>query len=205
MTSTLRPEELHDANCIYLADRSTCTCGAIDPSEFKRALITEGYRAQNAEMHNDERYGAGGHRLAPLVTKVATQYKCQTLLDYGAGKKTLGASLPGDFTYVPYDPAIRDISTPPNPADMVICGDVLEHVEPECLLAVLEDLQRLTIKCCYLAIATRPAARILPDGRNAHLIVRDGHWWMPRLMKLWDLRVANNIQGELTFIGVPRE
>jgi len=52
----------------------------------------------------------------------------------------------------------------------------LEHVEPDRLGNVLDHIRRLSGKGCYIVIATRPAAAILPDGRNAHLIVKDADW-----------------------------
>jgi hypothetical protein len=166
------------------------------------SLITEEYRKQNAELHRTtDAFGTSSYRWAEMVEKIARQMQCRTLLDYGAGKQTLGIALGGKLNYTAYDPAIPDISEPPDPADLVICTDVLEHIEPECLEDVLADLRRLTLKACFLVVGTRPAIKLLPDGRNAHLIVENGHWWIPRLMKHWSLRVVNNIAGELVFVG----
>ena len=58
--------------------------------------------------------------------------------------------------------------------------DVLEHIEPECLDEVLDHLARITGKILFVAISTIPAKRYLTDGRNTHLIIREGDWWRPQ-------------------------
>jgi 2-polyprenyl-3-methyl-5-hydroxy-6-metoxy-1,4-benzoquinol methylase len=67
------------------------------------------------------------------------------------------------------------------PADLVCCIDVLEHIEPEYLSAVLSHLASLTKNLAFLTIHSAPAIKILPDGRNAHLIIKPMSWWTPTL------------------------
>jgi hypothetical protein len=43
---------------------------------------------------------------------------------------------------------------------------------------VLDHIGRLAGKAAYLVISTRDANATLPDGRNAHLIVRPAPWWI---------------------------
>jgi hypothetical protein len=38
-------------------------------------------------------------------------------------------------------------------------------------------------KNAFLIIATSPAKKFLPDGRNAHLIVETPGWWKERIEK----------------------
>jgi hypothetical protein len=59
-------------------------------------------------------------------------------LDHGSGKETLANALP-QFTVRGYDPAIPDLDTHPEPHDLFICTDVLEHVEPEFVDMVIDD------------------------------------------------------------------
>ena len=111
----------------------------------------------------------------------------------------------GDFhtkegNWQDYDPAIPGKDAPPGPADLVVCTDVLEHVEPEHLDAVLDDLQRLAKKSLFLLIATRPASKALPDGRNAHLTIEPPKWWIPKLMERLDLIFYKSMGNE--FIAV---
>ena len=47
--------------------------------------------------------------------------------------------------YRPYDPAFPEYGEPRG-ADLVCCIDVLEHIEPDLLDNVLDDLARITLK-----------------------------------------------------------
>lgn len=144
-------------------------------------LISDHYREQNRLLHEDRPdYGASGARWAPLVAHLAEAFHAQSVLDYGCGKQTLAASLP-DMNIRGYDPAIEGLDAAPEPADLVICTDVLEHIEPANLAAVIEDLRRVTKAALFVAIHTGPAKKALPDGRNAHLIQLGYEWWLPRL------------------------
>jgi hypothetical protein len=61
----------------------------------------------------------------------------------------------------------------------------LEHVEPDKLLYVLDDLRRVTRKVGYFVIHTGPSSKNLADGRNAHLIQKDAQWWKAKLKKFF--------------------
>ena len=52
-----------------------------------------------------------------------------------------------------YDPCIPEYATPPSPAELVVCTDVLEHIEPDKLDAVLNDIIRLSSKGAFLVAA----------------------------------------------------
>jgi predicted SAM-dependent methyltransferase len=88
-----------------------------------------------------------------------------------------------------YDPAVHGRDEEPEPADLISCIDVLEHIEPEKLRAVLDHIHSLMERVGYFVIALRPAEKRLPDGRNAHLIIDNAHWWLDRLRELsWDVK-----------------
>lgn len=171
------------------------------PQESKQPeLISNYYRQQNAELHKlRPDYGAGGHRHAPQIRELAEAMQAQSILDYGCGKGTLADALTG-LNVRNYDPAFEDYATQPVPADLVVCGDVLEHIEPDCLDAVLDDLQRVTKKCLFATIATRPASKFLPDGRNAHLIQEDLTWWLPKIWSRFVIGSVHNLGGELLVV-----
>lgn len=155
-------------------------------------MISEAYREQNRLLHvANQEYGSHGNRWAPMVQEICMTLITQDVLDYGCGKGTLAHSLP--FGIQQYDPVIERFAKPPKPADVVVCTDVLEHVEPEHLDAVLDDLQRLTRKICLITIATRPAVKTLPDGRNTHLIVEPLAWWLPKILARFTLRQLQNM------------
>lgn len=150
-------------------------------------LITEEYRKLNEQMHFEKKaYGTSGVKLANYVKSIAENAKTTDILDYGCGKGTLAANLPFDIKQ--YDPAIPEHATPPEPADIVICSDVLEHIEPECLTDVLDDLYRLTKKSTLLVIHNGAAKKHLPDGRNAHLIQEDEQFWLTMLLPRFIVR-----------------
>lgn len=163
-------------------------------------LISEEYRQLNGKLHEAGNYGISGHKWAEDVRQLANICAARVILDYGAGQQTLAKSLP-DKTVISYDPAIPEISEHPDPADLVVCGDVLEHVEPEYLDDVLNDLRDLTLRAVFLVVATRPAKKILADGRNAHLIQQHYSWWLPKIMERWEMQSFANYGGEFVVMG----
>ena len=83
-------------------------------------------------------------------------------------------------------PAFPDYGKPRS-ADLVCCIDVLEHIEPTYLDAVLEELRAITVKRGFFSVHCRPAMKFLPDGRNAHLIQQPTSWWLPRLCQHFEI------------------
>lgn len=152
-------------------------------------LISESYRELNSALHAERPdYGIGGHRWAGLVQTLARRLGTFDVLDYGCGKATLAAALPSYFNVRCYDPAMPEHATEPEPADLVICTDVLEHIEPECLPSVLAHLAATTRLECFVNISTRPAVKVLRDGRNAHLSLHPPREWLQMLVKRFDVR-----------------
>lgn len=150
-------------------------------------LITEAYKGQVAQLHRDDpSWGTSGRNFAGIIHRVIEKYQPRSILDYGCGKQTLARALP-QFRIMGYDPGVPGLSDPARPAELTVCTDVMEHIEPECLDEVLTDLQRVTRNVIYMTVATAPAIALLPDGRNAHLIVQPLKWWLPRLMERFDL------------------
>lgn len=146
-------------------------------------LITPHYAAINAGLHRkSDGYGAGGYKWAVPVALAAMILDAKTILDYGCGKGTLRRKLKGVRCY---DPAIKGFDGPPEPADLVVSTDMLEHVEPECLDDVLDHIKSLSLKGAFLIVANRESNKRLIDGRNAHLIVKPQAWWMERFEKRW--------------------
>jgi len=143
-------------------------------------LISDEYRRQNAWLHIlKASYGTGGKQWAEKVRNLMDRYQTVDVLDYGCGKGTLRQAL--GINVKEYDPAVPGKEERPRPADLVVCTDVLEHIEPECLDEVLDDIQSLTRRAAFFTVCTRPAQKQLPDGRNAHLIVEPPRWWISRI------------------------
>jgi hypothetical protein len=142
--------------------------------------LSKSYRKLNTRLHEKApHYGRSGYLHAEAVAALMVQFDTNDVLDYGAGKCTLQAAL--QLPICNYDPCIPELSAPPAPADIVACIEVLEHIEPDYLEAVLADLRRLTRQALYATIATVPSTKRLADGRNAHLIVEERQWWRGRL------------------------
>jgi len=152
--------------------------------------ISNDYLQLQTELHKNPNYGVASLSFAPIVADLIRQLNIRTLADYGAGKKNLlvGLTKAGIElqAYYPYDPVFPEYGQP-READLVCCIDVLEHIEPERLESVLEELARITTGVGFFSIHMGPAAKVLADGRNAHLIQEPSSWWLPRLVKYFEV------------------
>ena len=155
-------------------------------------LISPNYLEQNRLLHQRPTYGAGGHQhLDEIETLVLREGPIRSVIDYGAGKGTFKPVFEQRFPFIPvqnYDPVTFPCN--PHPSDLIVCTDVLEHIEPDCLDDVLLHVSMLMNKIGFFTIATRPAQKTLPDGRNAHLIQESEDWWREKLqmfhVKHWE-------------------
>ena len=158
-------------------------------------LISEAYCEMNRQLHdlNPEYGGYGGDDNAAQdksIIEIAKSNRMKSILDYGCGKgrfKAAAARLAPDIEVMEYDPAVPGKDALPTPADLVICTDVLEHVEPHLLDGVLEHIRSLTIMGAILLPNLLPAKKILPDGRNAHLIQESPAWWHGKVSKYFNV------------------
>lgn len=157
-------------------------------------LITEAYKDLNARQHFERpEWGRQSMKWWETIKTLCDQLGVKKFLDYGCGKQSLKAALePFGYEVTGYDPAIPGLDSPPEPHLFVVCTDVLEHVEPECLDAVLADLHRVTRKGCFMVIATRPAGRTMVDGSNPHRIVETQDWWAAKLSERFNLGHMQN-------------
>lgn len=172
-------------------------------------VISEEYRKLNIDLHNNnEHYGDNGHKYVDYVNDICREINSFDVLDYGCGKGMLNAHLP--FEIKQYDPAILKHSLPPSPADIVICNDVLEHIEPECLDAVIDDLHRVTKKRFFATVHVGPALKVLEDGRNAHLIQETSDFWIIKILQNFEIMSFNRLIAKenenetLMFLCKPR-
>lgn len=164
--------------------------------------ISEEYAKLNSALHEtNPAYGTSSGKWVAHVRALIQAFGCRSALDYGAGKGLLAREIPMIRNY---DPAVDEWSGEPEPADLVVCTDVLEHVEPEYLDEVLDHLAELAQKIVFLTVATRPAQKVLADGRNAHLIVEPAEWWMPKLMSRFRVREFRDGGGEFVVIAEAR-
>jgi len=171
-------------------------------------MISENYLEQQKTLHQNPDYGVASIAFAPLVAQVIRANNSVSIADYGAGKKNLQKVLKAagiDLPYFPYDPAFPEYG-PAQAADLVCCIDVLEHVEPEYIDAVLQDLHRIMPKLGFISIHTQLAIKTLPDGRNAHLTVAPASWWLPRLCKVFEIHQlqTHKLMGQGFWVLVSR-
>jgi len=164
---------------------------------MQAALITEEYRELQRELHRNPEYGVASVQYAPLVADVMQTVGTRELLDYGAGKGRLGMTLNQmfneKFVIHHYEPAVAEWSKPPEPCGFVACIDVLEHIEPDLIENVLDDLKRVTAGVGFFSVDTQPAKKVLSDGRNAHLIQKPASWWLPKFMDRFELARFNRM------------
>lgn len=122
----------------------------------------------------------------------------RSLIDYGAGPgratyhfQTMGLDvLAVDHaanaleTEVPFRQAcLWDMPGDLGPSDFAFCCDVMEHIPPEKVDAVLEGIARRTKVAAFFRIALHPdsmGARTI--GEPLHLTVQPAEWWLDRLM-----------------------
>lgn len=161
-------------------------------------LISPEYQEQLRQFHASRTWGEGGYKFSRAVKRLAENLGTQDILDYGCGRGTLRTTLTG-FNVREYDPGIEGKDDLPEPADIVVCTDVLEHIELACIDAVLDHLCGLTKKVCFVVISLRLAHSTLPDGRNAHLIVAGERWWVEQLeTKDWAVELVERLADQMT-------
>lgn len=173
-------------------------------------LISEDYRKLNAQMHAEKPYYGASHMDWSKAVKafVNQQPEVKTILDYGCGKGVLKQRLIAlgmdERNIAEYDPAIegKDSRTE---AHLVTCFDVLEHIEPDCLDDVLQDIANHTLRYAILSPSTVPAMKHLSDGRNAHLIVQDAAWWKKEIEQYFEIASQSSNNAPLYFVCKPRK
>lgn len=176
-------------------------------------LISNEYLAQLIEYRDKDRpnWGNGGGKHVSRVKALIEGHGFKTVLDYGCGHGLLLRSIVSNRVIAPknaqfYDPGIEEYRALPEPAELVVSTDVLEHIEPALLGNVLAHIASLTQKLAYINVHTGPAKAILPDGRNAHLTQEPMEWWHKQLKTVYE-RVEHSYDpvGRPTFICVPFE
>jgi len=166
-------------------------------------VISEDYRETLRWLHEvDPNYGANySHVNAVSLFMRATG--SEDVLDYGCGKGALAKALKKPIKQ--YDPAIAGKDQPPEPADLVVCANVLHQVEFASLDAVLSDIARLTRRIAYFEISERaPNEGWIAEIAPAHPPM-DGKWWTDLLGEHFEfLGPVVGGMGSLRAACVPR-
>ena len=155
------------------------------------------YRRTLKHFHNVTKHGWGGTlKDQGDLDALIFEWKPNSVLDYGCGKGAMvdwfreAYHIPEVVGYDPGVPTYEEADLT-RPYEMVCCNDVLEHIEPKFIDSVLEQINQLAEKYIWLRIDCRPAKKILPDGRNAHLILEEPEWWMSK--------IKEHIYGEIVY------
>lgn len=151
-------------------------------------------------LHKTMQYGSIAHTIFPRVVEpMVRSSKSKSVFDYGCGKQYLKEPLEKmGVEYTGYDPAIKKYSTLDlsKKHDMVICVDVMEHVEEEYHDIVLEDISKLAGKFVLFTICPIEAKKVLSDGRNAHICIAGPSYWLEKICKYFEpVQLANCVEG----------
>lgn len=162
------------------------------------SLISPQYKEQQEHLHETTDYGVVAEQYGEMIAAMVDTLEIDTLLDYGCGHNlSLMRSMKPErkIQYQAYDPGVPKYADLPVPADMVVCIDVLEHIEPDKLELVLDHIEEMTNYVFIGTVHCGPAGKVLSDGRNAHLIQHPMEWWLP---KLWERFKLQTVQATET-------
>jgi SAM-dependent methyltransferase len=160
--------------------------------------------------HASYRAVAPGEHLADHFIALAHPQQHQTVIDFGCGTgrgalriaQRTGATMRAlDFVAGCMDPQVqasglvqfeqRDLTQPlrfDRPADFGYCTDVLEHIPPEDVDAVLANIVS-SARRVYLCISTVDDVMGALIGEPLHLTVRPAEWWREKLESLLQCRI----------------
>lgn len=156
-------------------------------------IISNEYREMLTDLHDvTPLWGTSGGAHRNKIIALIDSHEFTSVLDFGCGKGYLIEQLKAHYretiNITGYDPCVGMYAH--NfyiGSELVTCTDVLEHIEPELLDNVLREIGLRATKMVYFAISLVEAKQILPDGRNAHLIIQSRAWWMNKLYEHFPL------------------
>jgi len=173
-------------------------------NDIHPSTLTPEYKSTLIEAHQqrpDWGKGNASAREWRHYERKLQKFGSKTLLDYGCACglfKPWVAQHHPQYEVFEYDPGIPGKDRDPEQADYVICCDVLEHVEPDYLQKTLEHIKTKYRHGAFMVIAIFVSRFILPDNRQAHLIIQPGSWWIQQLGQVYDkVRVVYNHSDRL--------
>tara|TARA_Y100000385_G_scaffold290252_1_gene362652 strand:+ start:1238 stop:1927 length:690 start_codon:yes stop_codon:yes gene_type:complete len=169
--------------------------------------ISPEYLKTQEEMHiglyKEMQYGSIAHTIFPHIKLFIEKLKSKSVFDYGCGKQYLKGPIEKmGVSYEGYDPAIKkysnlDIS---KKYDLVVCVDVMEHIEQEYQHKIMQDISTLASKHVVFTICPVEAKKVLSDGRNAHVCIAGTSYWLNLICQYFEpIQVANLVAGASGF------
>lgn len=171
--------------------------------------ISQNYKELQKKFHIESpAYGTSSHKYGNFILGICKGRGFTSVLDYGCGKATLFApqtclGAPEHIQY--YDPCIPGRDKEPHPADLVVCTDVMEHIEIACVPKVIEHIKTLTRQLVFFSISLWPAKKILPDGRNAHITLLPARIWKELIETQFSINGFEDFGHTMWFFGKPKK
>lgn len=128
-------------------------------------------------------------QFSPIVSEIINNNQFTSILEYGAHNTNLVTSLSTnhEIKLRCYDPAIPQFLRRPEAAEMTVCMDFIEKVEPEFLDNTLIDIASLTEQLALFVIQCGPANHPFSDGRDINLTQEPLSWWLSKLLDRFEL------------------
>ena len=143
---------------------------------MRPSTISKAHRKRYADYYAAREIPLRQHRWHDYFERIAEEIGAATVLDYGCGPNASLAAFSGRAV-TNYDPGVSAYSTAPvGTFDLVVCNQVLEHIEPECIDAVLDDVRGYAGKAALISVSTEPSTKLL-DGMDWHSFVKEPAWW----------------------------
>lgn len=167
-------------------------------------LISPAYLAENRAMHAKGRFDNRSKRAARnalLAQMLVQKYGTKDILDYGCGRDS-SLSKAMCLPLREFDPCVPGKDTLPEPADLVVSFDVLEHVETDKVHTTLRFLRSLTRVAGIHLIALQPARKKY-KGKDMHVTQKPEPWWLGEFDKIpWNWAVHHYQKGRHLIVRV---
>jgi len=162
----------------------------------KSPTLSGEYKKTLQAHHGSKVWGATAIKWAgPDVERILNEehYHIETVLDYGCGQHTLAQRFP-QVQWHGYDPGIPERAEKPTGTfDLVVCTDVMEHIEGEYIDAVLQEIMDYSTRVVFFEIACAPAFDKFLDGphegEDVHVSVHPPKWWEDKIRALKGIHV----------------
>lgn len=142
-------------------------------------MISQAYQDKITKYHKTRLWGGAVEGKAFDIECTAKNNNCKSILDFGCGFGLLKQKIGHKFDVTEYDAGIEGKNKlPVGKFDMVVCCDVMEHVEPEFVDQTIDWIYYYSTKIIYVSICCAPSLETFDDGSNLHLTVKPPSFWL---------------------------